>query len=266
MKSAQRSGARSQFHLRARPLGQIHSCPRAIGRVLPNFWPRRLLARSSGCARRCPVRSDPQNHRLSHQKLPRAHQHPLGHPPALPGALLNEGFLFKPRADFATHPAEFGNGVPMATAAPGTNLLRDAAGCTNPQPCPASEHFLPFATHPPRNFRLQIKSDSETNCRSWEGRGGHHLLQLRKMGKICDSTPKWHRCCCDRHDNAEGTRLSLEFPSWAGPGAGPSSPSPQPNPRQDLSLLTLPRRFSARTIPSPIPAANRSFRSARLGV
>lgn len=127
--------------------------------------------------------------------------------------------------------------------------LRDAAGSTSSNPAQL-QNFLPFAKRSPRNFSLHIKSDLETNCCKLGGerRGGHHhLVELRKKGKSCNLTPKWHRCCYDRHNNAlpagEATGLSLEFPSWAGHGAGPSTPSPELNPSQDLSPLTLPLHF-----------------------
>lgn len=44
------------------------------------------------------------------------------------GALLKERFSLKTSADFATHPPELGNRVPMATAEPGTRYHRMLRG------------------------------------------------------------------------------------------------------------------------------------------
>lgn len=149
-----------RFHLPAWLLEQICSCPRVTGGVLTRFGFSDGVQAVPGGARQNQIPKSTDFHTQTSPEPPSRHP---------PGALLKEGFVFKPRADFATHPAEVGNGVPMATAAPGTTFLRDAADPAQPRPCPAPKHLLPSAKP---NFSSQIKRDLEKNCCSWEERGG----------------------------------------------------------------------------------------------
>lgn len=145
------------------------------------------------------------------------------------------------------HPAELGNGVPMATAALGTT-----PGCCGIQPCPAPK-FPPFAKHSPRNFSLHIKTDLETNCCSREGRPPPAAAQEKAQNLQFD--PKTASLLLRPPQQRHEVILGIFLLGWT---RGRTLHRLSRAESQPGSVASHPPRtfFSARTARSLIPGAN----------